>query len=321
MDSLGPNLGAFLAKSAAGIPRDKNQPSPEEVALARLEEDAHAIRKRRLEENAVNDGEKRWDWAKSYETWDDWIEEEVYQEKQLLKKEKEARMIDQRPVGGCSHDHSAEREIMEKSTKQKIQECNEFRQQGNAWFLEGQYFRASERYRKVQIWLDYTFAGDEEEEKEIREVHLPALVNMTICCLKLKDYPGTLENARQALDLDPENVKALYCRARASRMLDDLDSAAKYLKQALELDPDNFELKKEAAFLRNYNIRYKDDTIKRAKAMFGGASGGDRADKKTPKQPDCRSQKDNTQPVHPLLVTKIDEFDEFANLNDDEEMV
>lgn len=44
-----------------------------------------------------------------------------------------------------------ERKIYELSTADKIKACQEFKLMGNLFFKEGQYFRASEKYRMVPL--------------------------------------------------------------------------------------------------------------------------------------------------------------------------
>mmetsp|Transcript_13753 Transcript_13753/g.26657 ORF Transcript_13753/g.26657 Transcript_13753/m.26657 type:complete len:312 (+) Transcript_13753:150-1085(+) len=252
--------------------------------MSEAEHKAHEIRVARLRDSSTTgsrEGENykagntavaRADWASSYQMWNDWQDEEMYQEKLAREKERINAVERRSQIAGCNHDHSAERNLVEKSTRTKLDECAQFREEGNAWFQEGQYFRASEKYRRVTIWLDYTFPSTDEEQEEINRVHLPALVNQAICFLKLDDPVQAVEHARRALELDPQNIKAMYCRAKAYRLMDNIDEASKYLKEALALAPDHFELRKEAAMLRNMANRYREDTKLRAQAMFHGSA-------------------------------------------------
>ncbi|GBG24248.1 Peptidyl-prolyl cis-trans isomerase FKBP5 [Hondaea fermentalgiana] len=238
---------------------------------------AEEVVAREASQQGVATRRPRGDWAETYAMWSDWHAEEAYQEKVAMEEKRLAASAQRAQIAGCNHDHSAERELMEKSTRVKLDECRVFREEGNAWFEEGQYFRASEKYRRVTIWLDYTFPDTDEELKEMQEVHLPALVNLAVCFLKLGDAAQAMELARRALDMDPDNLKALYCRAKANRLEDKFEEASVYLKRALALDSENFELRKEAALLRNKASRYREDSKLRAQAMFRGAGNAERA--------------------------------------------
>ena len=249
-------------------------------------------------------------WSKNYERWNDWMEVEDHQQAmEKRRKDKDNKERRERAMGGCNHDHSAERELMEKSTQVKINECWKFKNHGNSWFQEGQYFRAGELYRKIIVWLDYTFAEHDEEQKVVDEIHLYAYVNLGICKLKLKDYSSAFEYARLAIGLDEGNVKALHCLAKSCRQLDRLEEAATYIMRAIDVEPNNFEIRKEVQLLKNKQKRYKLDTTMRAKAMFAGE-----AIKKTIS--DSKAYEKN---VIPLLGQDFNTFNDFVVDNIDDE--
>mmetsp|Transcript_7 Transcript_7/g.16 ORF Transcript_7/g.16 Transcript_7/m.16 type:complete len:283 (-) Transcript_7:2-850(-) len=208
------------------------------------------------------------DWTRTYASWSSWAEEEELREKIKVLKKKEEDSEHRQHAGGCNHDHSAERALVDKTTEQKLKECAEFRDQGNAWFQEGQYFRASEKYRKVQIWLDYTFANDDDEQKKMDDILLPALVNLGICQIKLKQYSEAVNTCRLALQIDDSVVKAYYCRAKAYRCMDEFDKADDCIADALRIEPNNPEIRREYALLQNKKKRYKELSTERAQAMF-----------------------------------------------------
>jgi len=246
----------------------KSTPGPAESTLvSEADRIAQSVREERKKEQRETC--QSWDWAAKYKQFDDWAEEEAYQEKVRQEKQKQEVEKQRQQIGGCSHDHSAERKLMDTSTEEKIKQCEGFRTHGNAWFEEGQFFRASEQYQKVTIWLDYTFPETEELQKAADAVHLPALLNLTICRLKMADYRGVLESSRHALELDSKNIKALYAKAKAERCTTDFDAAGATLQLALELAPDQPDIRKEYALLQNSLKAYQLDSKMQAKAMFG----------------------------------------------------
>mmetsp|Transcript_583 Transcript_583/g.681 ORF Transcript_583/g.681 Transcript_583/m.681 type:complete len:266 (+) Transcript_583:38-835(+) len=221
-----------------------------------------------VREKAKDQLKNEYDWTRTYSHWSTWAEEEEMKEKidQIQKKEEAAR--NRQKIGGCSHNHSAERELVNKTTQTKLEECREFRTFGNAWFEEGQYFRASERYRKIEIWMDYTFPSDDQEKKRMDEILLPALVNLSVCFLKLKQYKEVINTAKRALRLDETNLKAYYCLAKAYRKLDDFTQASTSISTALKLGPNSVPVRMEFAKLQNQKQRYRELSMHRAQAMF-----------------------------------------------------
>ena len=173
----------------------------------------------------------------------------------------------------------------------------------------GQYFRASEYYRKVIIWLDYAFPETDEERAEMVAIQLPALLNLTICLLKMKKYSEVLVQCYQVLQLDENNTKALYCQAKAHRFLDNFDKATESILRARAIDPGNVDLRCEQALLENKKRRYREETKRRAQAMFGEAPRN--------REPETRSDAPTAQQRIDILLPPPDihRFEE-----DDEEL-
>ena len=92
---------------------------------------------------------------------------------------------------------------------------------GNAYYNEGQYARATMKYKRVQVFFEYFFEFDSPaQEEETNQVRLDSITNSAACFLKLNAYAETLEQCEQALKLDKDNVKTLYRQAVALRMRD-----------------------------------------------------------------------------------------------------
>lgn len=99
------------------------------------------IKERTSRNEALRDEAKdKSDWTQSYKTWGEWAEiEELKAKAEEAKVKNDALKQRQQALGGCNHDHSAERKVFEMPFEQKIKESYEFREYGNAWFLEGNY--------------------------------------------------------------------------------------------------------------------------------------------------------------------------------------
>lgn len=47
-----------------------------------------------------------------------------------------------------------ERRVFEMPYKDKVRSCNEFKALGNAFFAEGQFYRAAEQYRMMLVFYE-----------------------------------------------------------------------------------------------------------------------------------------------------------------------
>lgn len=150
-----------------------------------------------------------------------------------------------------------EKESWEMSTPEKIEAAAKRKEEGNAVFKAGKYERASKRYEKAVKFVEYDSTFNEEEKKQAKALKITCNLNNAACKLKLKDYKQAEKLCTKVLELDGNNVKALYRRAQAYIQLADLDLAERDIKKALEIDPDNREVKMEYRLLkekvREYN--------------------------------------------------------------------
>ncbi|XP_038693876.1 peptidyl-prolyl cis-trans isomerase FKBP62-like isoform X2 [Tripterygium wilfordii] len=132
-----------------------------------------------------------------------------------------------------------EKESWDMSVQEKIEAAGTKKEEGNAFFKAGKYFKASKRYEKAVKYIEYDSSFGEEEKKQAKALKVACNLNGAACKLKLKDYKQAEKLSTKVLDLDSRNVKALYRRAQAYIQLADLDLAEFDIKKALEIDPDN----------------------------------------------------------------------------------
>lgn len=118
------------------------------------------------------------------------------------------------------------------------------------------------------IFYEYAFPESDDEQKEMDELRLHALVNFATCCVKLSLYDEALDHCSQALYADADNVKALYRRAQCFRHKDKFVESRKDIERALELSPDDAQLRRERALLGKAMRDYAVQRARVAKAMF-----------------------------------------------------
>nr|CAB3449791.1 unnamed protein product [Digitaria exilis] len=144
-----------------------------------------------------------------------------------------------------------------KNNTEKIEAAARKKDEGNVWFKEGKYARASKRYKKALSFVEYDSSFSEEEKQLSKPLKISCMLNNAACKLKLKDYKEAKELCTEVLELDSTNVKALYRRAQAYTNLVDLDLAEADIKKALEIDPDNRDVKMGYRRLKETVKEYK----------------------------------------------------------------
>lgn len=81
--------------------------------------------------------------------------------------------------------------------------------------------------------------GDKEILDEIESLNLAAHLNLALCYLKIGDNFEAKASATEALELAPDNVKALFRRGQALLKLGEPKLASEDFQKCLKLDPGN----------------------------------------------------------------------------------
>ncbi|XP_078432419.1 70 kDa peptidyl-prolyl isomerase-like [Wolffia australiana] len=143
-----------------------------------------------------------------------------------------------------------EKESWDLNTAEKIEAAGKKKEEGNVFFKQGKFLRASKRYEKAAKFIEYDTSFSEEEKKQSKALKVSCNLNNAACKLRLKDYKQAEKLCTKVLELESRNVKALYRRAQAYIHLADLDLAEIDIKKALEIDPDNRDVKLEYKTLK-----------------------------------------------------------------------
>ena len=97
-------------------------------------------------------------------------------------------------------------------------------------------------------------------------------LNNAACKLKLKDYNQAEKLCTKVLELESQNVKALYRRAQAYIQTANLELAEIDIKKALEIDPNNRDVKLEYRALKEKQKEYNKKEAKFYGNMFARMS-------------------------------------------------
>ncbi|KQJ99076.1 70 kDa peptidyl-prolyl isomerase [Brachypodium distachyon] len=156
-----------------------------------------------------------------------------------------------------------DKESWDLNNAEKIEAAGTKKEEGNALFKLSKYARASKRYEKAAKLIEYDTSFSEDEKKQSKQLKITCNLNNAACKLKLKDYKQAEKLCTKVLELDSQNVKALYRRAQAYTQLADLELAETDIKKALEIEPDNRDVK-----LTYKNLKEKIKEINKKDAKF-----------------------------------------------------
>nr|CAB3481511.1 unnamed protein product [Digitaria exilis] len=161
-----------------------------------------------------------------------------------------------------------DKESWDLNNEEKIEAAGKKKEEGNALFKLGKYARASKRYEKAAKFIEYDSSFSEDEKKQSKQLKISCNLNNAACKLKLKDYKQAEKLCTKVLELDSQNVKALYRRVQAYIQLADLELAEADIKKALEIDPNNRDVKLEYKTLKDKIKEYNKKDAKFYSNMF-----------------------------------------------------
>lgn len=141
-------------------------------------------------------------------------------------------------------DFVKEKAPWELSSTERIEAAGKKKEEGNNLFRSGKYLRAGKKYDKAADYVSEEGPFGDEEMKLAKALRVQCWLNGAACNLKLNNFKEAINLCSKVLDVEFNNVKALFRRAQAFIENADLDLAELDIKKALELDPENREVKK-----------------------------------------------------------------------------
>mmetsp|Transcript_24685 Transcript_24685/g.37510 ORF Transcript_24685/g.37510 Transcript_24685/m.37510 type:complete len:426 (-) Transcript_24685:915-2192(-) len=135
------------------------------------------------------------------------------------------------------------------------------KEQGNAFFKDGDLVRASRSYKKgVSILkpINKENTGDDQ----VKSLIVTLSNNLSMVCLKQGKPKLSMDVATKAIEIDECNAKAYYRRAMAHKKLGNFKQAKSDLKSSVKIDPNNKAVVKELHIL----VKYMSETARKEKA-------------------------------------------------------
>jgi FK506-binding protein 4/5 len=139
-------------------------------------------------------------------------------------------------------DMQKEKEPWEMTNEEKFSNASTRREHGNQLFKQGHLKRAAKRYKSALSCLTSDHAFNDQQKKEARAAQVPCHLNLAAVAIKRQQWKAALESAKKALEIDPNNTKALFRHAQASAESGELIAAQQDLRKALELQPNDADL-------------------------------------------------------------------------------
>lgn len=121
-----------------------------------------------------------------------------------------------------------------------LRELPKLKERGNSLYRSGDHRSACEYYREALGYLEQMSMKeqpDSDNGKSIEELKVPFLLNYSQCKFLIGDFAEVVKHTSTVLKFDPNNVKALYRRARAHAGRWNLPDAEDDFKKAAALDP------------------------------------------------------------------------------------
>lgn len=142
---------------------------------------------------------------------------------------------------------------------------------GNAHFAANSHIEASRCYRKgISLLKKLNLANSGDEQTKSLLVSLNT--NLSMVCYKQQKYKLSKDAASKALEIEEENVKALFRRALALRALGEEDAAMVDLKRGYKVDPGNVSVKKEIASIKKARETQRANEKQRLQKAFSSGS-------------------------------------------------
>eukprot|EP00929_Paragymnodinium_shiwhaense_P001586 TRINITY_DN101822_c0_g1_i1.p1 TRINITY_DN101822_c0_g1~~TRINITY_DN101822_c0_g1_i1.p1 ORF type:complete len:530 (-),score=171.93 TRINITY_DN101822_c0_g1_i1:266-1855(-) len=158
----------------------------------------------------------------------------------------------------------------EMSLEQKLAFARGRKEAGGNIFKQGRYEMALQRYSLAIALLRSLEDLSGSAEKDAAELMRLCQLNVAACQLKLEDYSAARGTCDGVLEVDRNNVKALFRRASAEFQLGAHTDAAADARRVLELDATNADARKLLQQLQA--LRKKEDTD--SQSMYAGMCKG-----------------------------------------------
>jgi len=143
------------------------------------------------------------------------------------------------------------------NVSEKISSATKEKDEGNKCYSSGDLPKASYYYHRALMYLNGMVGISPEDTKKVNDIKIAVYNNLAASQLKLNKPNRAITFSTKVLEIDQNNVKALFRRGKAYSTVGDLDRAAEDLQKVEKLDPNDKAVKQELALLKQKKIRNK----------------------------------------------------------------
>uniref|UniRef100_A0A8C4Q180 peptidylprolyl isomerase n=1 Tax=Eptatretus burgeri TaxID=7764 RepID=A0A8C4Q180_EPTBU len=136
-------------------------------------------------------------------------------------------------------DFEKSKESWEMDTKEKLEQSAIVKDKGTKYFKAGKIQQAISMYKKLTTWLDNEYAMSEDEDRTSKALLLATHSNLALCYLRLGEPVLAVQSSDKALQLDPNNEKALFRRGEARTAQGDFEAARLDFQAVRRINPGN----------------------------------------------------------------------------------
>jgi len=130
--------------------------------------------------------------------------------------------------------------------------------EGNQYFKEGKYKDAIKSYDQALYFFEHVFPKSDSEDFElVNQCKLPIFLNQAACHIKEQNWSDARICCEKSLDIDENNVKAIFRRGQAFQGAGNYQKARQDFELAVTRDPNSAELKKALGNLQRLEVVYK----------------------------------------------------------------
>lgn len=143
---------------------------------------------------------------------------------------------------------------------------------GNSFYKERNYQKAVQKYKKSCRYIEHLRtcmgATEDSEEDQIRKVEVPCCLNIAAAKIAEKKWDDAKIECDKVLEIQEENVKALFRRGQCHLGKKDYDLAMVDLLQAQELEPKDKGILQEIAKTKKAKLMYEQKEKQMYSKMF-----------------------------------------------------
>ncbi|XP_066260669.1 peptidyl-prolyl cis-trans isomerase FKBP8 isoform X2 [Euwallacea similis] len=174
-------------------------------------------------------------------------------------------------------DTSPKEDFASMSIQDRQRKGNLKRERGNWWYQRGENTLAIQCYRRALDYLNEVESENAEKPSDsdlqhLLEDRLKVLNNMASAQIKMELFEQALNSLQTVLCCQPDNIKALFRKAKIHTAKNELPQALKLFEKARSLEPEDPLIVKEILLVSGLIHKQKNSEREYARRMFANVT-------------------------------------------------